>query len=112
MVVKSLDYYHQNFNSPYIFTYNKYMQELRGILIMFYFSQQMLIPHSGAFIKKSNCFLKWKGNRHLNMQTLYKGVLYAQIVVNTLFLVECGADGTEPQWHLWLEGKMEMIPLT
>lgn len=67
---------------------------------MFYFSQQVPIPHSGAFIKKSNYFLKLKLNRQLNMKTLHKGVFYAQIILNTLLFIESGADGTEPQRHL------------
>ena len=46
------------------------------------------------------------------MKTPHKVVSYAQIIPNTLFFTECGADGIEPQWHLWLEGKMETIPLT
>lgn len=115
---KNLYYYHLVFNSFMytffinIYIYFEYMQELRVILIMLCLRQQMPITHSGAFVKKSNCFFKWKGSRQLHRKTLHKGVFCAQIILNTLLFVECGTDGIEPQWHLWLEGKMEKIPLT
>lgn len=31
------------------------------------------------------------------MKTLHKDVFYAQIILNTLFFIESGADGIEPQ---------------
>lgn len=78
---------------------------------MFYFSQQMPITHSGAFIKKIQLLFKIKMKQATKYENFTK-VSSMLSVLNTLFFVECGSDGIEPQWHLRLEGKMEMIPLT